>query len=330
MSTGTTTSPLTASTTTIKSATPSTPTMTWTALVATLVAALVSGRLSALPTVPTVTPAVVPVVQPIPQVQPNQVNPPNVQPTPTIVPSHAITLTDSLGNQIANPVESGKMFVATAPAGIVLTPVPPTVAAQPGFQPTVTNQNNADIIKISDNKFAATLRNGATLQIVITGAGSPSILSVQCNQAPQPPPPVPIVNPVVPVNPPTPTPSVVPSPLVDTKTVGVRVIILFDAKKSMTRDQITATESPKVTSLLSSKCVKNAAGTPQWHRWDKDTDMSSQDATMKAFMSASLSAVLSESLSLPVLCVENGSKLMLYEITNEASILTPLNATFGS
>lgn len=248
------------------------------------------------------------VVDPIPVPVPEPVVVPPKPPTPIVPPPvivTGVTITDTKGNALGNSVEPGVMFIVTGQTGTTLTPVPAV-------------QADADIVELADSKFVCTLKNGNKLQVVVTGGGNkPSIFAIQCNQGPQPP-PVP-VNPPTPVNPPVPVPD-------PNHVVSVRVLMLFDATANMSKDQVDAMDSPTVVDLLNSKCKKDPTSRPAWRKWDKDTVPSDY---WKQLMASSTTEIASKSLKLPVLCIENGSKLMVCEIANEQTILSELNQVFG-
>ena len=291
----------------------------WLTLIVSVVAAVLAGP-HVIPTpTPTPTPPVVIVDPPTPAPSPAPIPSPTPAPLPSpptpIVPSppivSGVTVLDSHNKALGNSVNPGIGFQVSGGTGVLLTADP-------------SNINDADIFQVADNKLVCTLRNECRLTIIVTNGGQkPAIFAIQCNRGPQPPPvPTPI---------PTPTPTVdpIPVPMPDQKVTGVRVLLLFDAKQNMSRDQINALASPTVIDLLNAKCIKDSSGRPDWHKWDKDTDTSHQPDSWRKLMSASLSEIAARSLKNPVLCIEAGSKLTLCEITNEASILNPLHAVFG-
>ncbi len=283
--------------------------MTWMAIISAIAAALFASP-HILPT-PKPDTKVVVVEPPKPMVDPDHkeevVIPPR-PPTPLVNPPvivTGVTIADTKGNALGNSVEPGVMFIVTGQTGTTLTPVPAVHA-------------DMDIGEVADSKFFCTLRNGFKLQIVVTGGGNkPSVLQIQCNQGPQPP-PVP-VNPPTPVNPPVPVPD-------PNHVVSVRVLMLFDATANMSKDQIDAMDSPTVVDLLNAKCKKDMTSRPAWRKWDKDTVASDYWSSLKTACSTEIS---SKSLKLPVLCIEDGAKLTICEISNEQSVLTALNQTFG-
>jgi len=176
----------------------------WIHVVALIVAALLGGmQLKPSPS-PVPTPPAPIVVPPAPAPQPK----PDPTPTPIVIPpviTTGVTIVDAQGQPLGNSVNSGQMFVVTAPLGVTLTGVP-------------TNSADADLIDVSDSKIVCTLRNGCKLQIVVTGASKPTIVSIQCNQAPQPP-PTPNVDPT-----PAPKPQPSPAPLPTAKNVSIAIV----------------------------------------------------------------------------------------------------------
>jgi len=223
---------------------------------------------------------------------------PDVKPAPVVDP-HGLTITDRHGNTITDTVDAGHQFTIDGSAGTTLTPIP-SVA------------DDADITEVSDSRLICTMRNGCKLQIVVTGAGKPSVIAVTCNHAPNPPP----VDPVKPVVDPTPKPS-----------GAVRVVIFKDALgKALTKDQVAAIGSTKMKALLDERCAKDAAGLPAWHVWDKD--ITPPDAWAK-LVTATRSEIASKNLDFPILAIEVGNTLHLYEITNETAVLNTLNSVFG-
>lgn len=293
-----------------------------------IIAAMLGGSaIKPGPVTPTVivTPTPNVVTPPVDPVKP-VVNPPTpIDPQPVPIPANNVTITDVATNQvIGTKVEAGRMFMVTVADGVNIAG-----AIQP-------DPSAGDLIEASSSKLYCVLRNldasgkplavSGKLQVIAYGAGKPTSITVECNLAPQPPP---IINPtVIPVNPVNPTP-VNPTPIPDVKS-GVRVLTLIDDKGNMSRDQINALESPKVTAILNSKCVKSSSGHPEWHKWDQKADVSAVSADWQKLFNASKDSIASQSLKLPVMAIENGSKLTLYEITTEAALLGVLNSTFGS
>lgn len=309
-------------------------TLNWAVLISSIVAALLAGH-NITPVInppkppePTVvvveppkpTPNPTPVVVPPVVVPPRPVPDPGPTPTPIIPPGpivNGVSILDARGKALGNTVNPGRQFTITAPTGWVLTAVP-------------TIDDDGDINdSFGDNVLVCTLRNGCRLDVYVKNPDvrRPTIFQVQCNQAPQPPPVV-IVDPPKPTPTPEPTPNPVPVPD-DGKTGKVRVLVLTDPNQALSRDQINAIASPIVTDLLNTKCVKASDGRPAWHKWDKTADVSSLPE-WTSLMAACNDQIAKKSVKLPVLCIENGNSLEICEITNEASILNPLNAAFGS
>lgn len=270
--------------------------------------------------VPQPTPSVV-VVEPVNPpviVPPKPV--PDPSPTPIVPPGpivNGVSIVDARGKALGNTVDPGRQFTIKAPTGWVLTGV-------------ATVEDDADVNdEFGDNVLVCTLRKAVRLDVYVKNPDvrRPSIFQIQCNQAPQPPPVV--VPPVVIVDPPKPDVKPVPDPKPDEgKTGKIRVLVLTNPNQALSRDQINAVGSPVVTDLLNTKCTKSADGRPAWHKWDKGADVSKLPE-WQSLMAACSSQITSKSLALPVLCIEDGKSLQISEITNEASILTPLNAAFG-
>lgn len=312
-------------TTTVKQATANHP-LTWSAvilaIVSTVYTSYLEGQKSKVVT-PTPVPPIVNPVNPVNSVTPVTptdqtkpvipVTPPAPSPNDKTTPiSSGVTIADMHGQPLGNSVDPGQMFTITAAAGVTLTAFPSPV-------------KDADIAEFSDSKLVCTLRNGCTLQIVVTSNGvKPSVVMVQCNQAPQPPPPVPVVNPVTPPAPINPTPVVDPNKVA----TGVRVVVLRDAMKALSKGQVAAVDSPAVTDLLNAKCAKDSSGRPAWHRWEKDVDVSGLPEWQK-LINTVRSKIDSDNLSLPLLVIESGNVLHLYEITDEAAMIGTLNAAFA-
>ena len=230
--------------------------------------------------------------------------------TPTPVPSLVVSLVDGQGNKFAGSIDAGKLWVASSPEGTELTPI-------------ASNPDDADIDQTSGNRFTAVLRNGCKVQIVATGMGKPIIVSVACNQAPQPPP---IVTPVIPTVVPPVVPSVNPTVTVEQNSnSATRVLILYDPIAKYKSDQIAARDSTKVRDLLNEK-----VGATNWHCWSTRLSTSKQTADWQAFMQASLGAINAKSLATPVLCVEKGTHITFYSIDSESGELATLNQIFGS
>jgi hypothetical protein len=266
---------------------------------------------------------VAPIIQPVNPVNP--VLPPPaivIPPKPTDPPkpiNTGVTVADMHGNPLGNSVEPGQMFSVTVSPGLTLTPIP------------TADPRDSDVAEVAETKILATLRNGCTLQIVVTGSGAkPTVIAIKCNHAPQPPPVVvppvvPVVPPVVDPDPVVPTPPPIVTPVL---TGGVRVVILRDAMKALSQPQIAAINSPKVEELLNAKCAKDDSGKPAWHRWEMDVDVAALPAWNK-LITATRAKIKSDGLTLPLLIVERGNKLHLYEITDEAAMLKTLNDAFA-
>lgn len=164
----------------------------WVHVIAIILAALFGGMKYATPTpspAPTPVPSVVPDTKPAPdKVPPTPIN----DPTPSPI-STGLTITTADGSPVGNSIDAGRLFTIKASVSLTLTPVP-------------TTAKDVDIIVNSDNNLTCSfVTPGSVLQIVVSGAGKPTITAIKCNHAPQPPP-----SPPVPVNP-TPVVPVVPS-----------------------------------------------------------------------------------------------------------------------
>jgi hypothetical protein len=122
---------------------------------------------------PIVDPSPAPAPKPIVRPDPGPVVPPK-PPTP-IDPVATVTIADAAGKPLTNAVDAGHLFVVSAGDGVRLTPFP-------------SNADDADVIELADNRLNVVLRNGCQLQVVISGAGRPTIMLITCNRGPQPPP----------------------------------------------------------------------------------------------------------------------------------------------
>jgi len=166
----------------------------WVKVISVLIAAMIAawnahGFVNPPAPFPSPVPIVVPPVPvpapPIPT--PPPIPAPTPSPAPIVVPS-VVTVVDSSGNPIVGPVPVGKMFIASADSGVVLTPD--------------KSSGSYDIDQTADNRFSGTLESGQVLEIVVTGKGKPFIFRIKSNTAPQPPP--------TPIPPPGPNPSPAP------------------------------------------------------------------------------------------------------------------------
>lgn len=297
--------------------TPVTNQPTWTNVISWLAIAII-GTLHAS------TPTVVPPAPPAVVVQPKTVDPPKtdpvtppvivapVKPIPTV--TQGVRIVDDQGNAVEGTIAPGIMLLASAPSGTVLTPV---VAPASG--------KDAGIDVSSPNRFTAVLRNNCLLQIVVTGSGTPSIISIQC-ASPTPPQPI-ILDPPVVIPPKVVTP---PAPIQDPKYAGVRVIILEDPLGKETEGQVSAINSPKVIAILNSKTVKDASGRPSWRKWNPGADVSREADPWPELMQACMAKIAEDPKPFPLACVANGEDVMIYSITNETATLSTLNSAFGS
>ena len=89
-------------------------------------------------------------------------------------PISIVSIVDAKGNAVTDLIDAGNLFVVTGPDKSELTAV-----VAPG--------SDIDVVEVAPNKLNAVIRSG-TLQIVVTGAGKPSIVSVKCGHGAQPPP----------------------------------------------------------------------------------------------------------------------------------------------
>lgn len=199
------------------------------------------------PTPPGPTPAPPTPAPPQPQPPPSPV-PPFPQPLPpSPSPVGVVSVTDSAGRQVRGTVDAGTLFVAAVPQGAQIIGI---------LQP---NASFGDIADISDTRIVCTLKAGGSLQIIAYASGSkPTVMSVTCNQAPQPPP-----TPVPPTPIPDPTPPAPPQPT-PPKAKNVSIAIVED-------DSNRSADVAKLFSNLTSwESLANAGVT--WTRYDlRDT-----------------------------------------------------------
>lgn len=79
---------------------------------------------------------------------------------------------------------------------------------------------------------------------------------------------------------PKPKPDEPPAP---TPATGLRVVMVYESSAPLTREQQAVIYSPAVSEYLTRKCVKSAAGHPEWRRWDRDIVLAaSESPTMRA------------------------------------------------
>ena len=248
----------------------------------------------------TVTP-VVPVPSPI-------VNP--IPPTPL---DNGVKVIDKHGKPISGPVDPGRQFSLVPDDGLTLTESIESADEDDIDCEPVTFAVDGK----SKTKLLCTIRNGKVLSVIVTGGNKPAIVRVTCNTAPNPPPVDPTPKPV---DPPLPNPS----PVVN---AGVRVVLLRSTQKAMSIDQVAAFNSPKVAELLDAKCMKDGANLPAWHRWDSEIK-NPPDAWAK-LLAAIQSKMASDKLECPLMAVQRGQDVKLYEITTETALLNTLNQVVG-
>ena len=243
---------------------------------------------------------VVPVV-PVPVVNP---------PSPTPIDEGVKVIQH--GKPVVGPVEPNRQFSLVPDDGLTLTE-----SIESADEDDIDCEPVAFTVDgKSKTKLICTIRNGKVLSVIVTGGNKPAIVRVTCNTAPNPPPVDPTPKPVDPV------PN--PSPVIN---AGVRVVLLRSTQKAMSIDQVAAFNSPKVAELLDAKCMKDGAGLPAWHRWDSEIK-NPPDAWAK-LLTAIQSKMASDKLECPLMAVQRGQDVKLYEITTETALLNTLNQVFG-
>lgn len=75
-----------------------------------------------------------------------------------------------------------------------------------------------------------------------------------------------VVGDASPVPPPKPVDPVVPNPA-----KGFRVLMVYEKEAALSREELNVANSSKVAAYLNAKCAKDAAGRPEWRKWDKST-----------------------------------------------------------
>lgn len=255
---------------------------------------------ASLPVIP-----LVPVPDPISVVVP----PKPIPPTPI---NNGVSIVDKHGKPIAGPVDPGRQFSLVPDDGLTLTESIESADEDDIDCEPVTFA----VDEKSKTKLLCTIRNGKTLSVIVTGGNKPAIVRVTCNTAPNPPPVDPTPKPVDP--PPNPSPVV---------QAGVRVVLLRSTAKAMSGDQVAAFNSPKVAEILDQKCVKDGANLPAWHRWDSEIK-NPPDAWGK-LISAIQSKMVADKLECPLMAVQRGQDVKLYEITTESALINTLNQVFG-
>ena len=253
------------------------------AAVQALVLAVIAGYHSHSIPSPVVTPTT-PVVNPAPNSGPdggtNQTQPTQpIQTTPITPVTSAVTVAYTGGQPVNGAVDEGRMFIVTAPVGVTVTP---DVAA--------ANDPDIDIsVHTKGSKFDCVLRKGKRLQIIVSGVGDPSILSVQANTAAQPPPSNTTPN-TTPLNPPV-NPVNVSLPL--------KVGIVEDA----------VNRPPEVGTLFSNEemWMKHRALGTKIHRWNGGASPSPEPDAQ-----ADIAAVKAAGKTLPAIVIRNSLGAILY------------------
>jgi hypothetical protein len=117
---------------------------------------------------------------------------------------------------------------------------------------------------------------------------------------------------------PTPTPApvpVTPAPVVVDNSVvaptGFRALIIYETEAANTREQLAVIYSPVVTDYLNQHCVKNAAGRPEWRRWDKDVQVLATESTDMRDLWEAVKPKLGE---LPQLVLAKDGKAKVYPL----------------
>lgn len=237
----------------------------------------------------------------IPVVTPPVIHTP---PPPLLVPTAAITVTDSNRRPITGPVEPGTLFTVTA-KGSTYNAIRWTLDP--------SDPEAVECIAFPDGTgFIGSLKAGGSIGFTLSTAAGDLLETAQtrvtCNRAPQPP-PAPIV-----VNPPKPTP---PTPDTD---APLRVLIAFESSQNHTREQLNVLNSTAFKSVLDAKCLPDA-GLASWRQWDQDTTGEKDpSATMRDLWKQSLPQAKADGL--PALIVARGTAVTVYPLpTTEAAAI---------
>ena len=188
-----------------------TPAFDWVKIISVILAAFLGGMKLQPHVEPVpVPPAPVVVVPPLPQPEPL---PPRPLPSPVPLVVTGIHILDVHGLPLGTSVDAGILFQVVAPEGTRLQGV---------------DQASADFLQCSPHSLHVVLRSGCLFQVMVAAPdGSLSIVSVQCNHAPQPPPP------------PGPSPSPLPAPGPLPVAGPVSIVIVEDAaNRSMETSRI--------------------------------------------------------------------------------------------
>lgn len=116
-----------------------------------------------------------------------------------------------------------------------------------------------------------------------------------------------------------PEPEPVPTPI-PVPDAPLRVILVVDSGKDMTRGQLNALASTHVRGWLDQHCAKDAAGRPAWRQWAPDQDVSNESADWQSVWSD----VEPQLKQPPQVVVARGQKAKIYPLPDSADELLKL------
>jgi hypothetical protein len=246
-------------------------------------------------------------VTPVPTPTPHPAPVPNPQPAPSPDPTPVgVKVVDAKGNPVTGLVDEGRQFSVIATGTTTLYAVP---------------NSDADVTVINKQQIVVTLRNGTLLQVMVMSSGSdPTLLKVQCNKGPQPPP----FNQPAPAPTPKPLPNDEPQPLPPPSPPKQRLMQLSVVEDPLHRTPATVSVLNNLTIwnkyLLKGHQFKTYAAMPDPSDATKIMAATGEPKGIKA-----VNAVIAKGLSIPALVL---SDLVSGEII--AVVPLPTNDTLDS
>ena len=179
------------------------------------------------------------------------------------------------------------LLLACPAWGAELT-LPPVVKGEPGAfieVPAKTDGKEVKWVALDKglNVFPVRLlKDSRTAVVVAKDAGPYRLLAYTSDAAGPSEPAICIVEVGVVPGPPVPpgTTPVPPGPV-----SGLRVVFVTESANTLTREQVAILKSTKIADYLNTKAAKTN-NRPDWRRWDKDQDVTFENATMKALWAA--------------------------------------------
>lgn len=194
--------------------------------------------------------------------------------------------------EVDGKMEDYQLLKANPDDAVLFQVVAPAGKLQFIFQ---ANRQGTYYILVTASK-AGKFKNGFTV-LVAEGA----------EPAPVPVPPGPT---------PTPTPTPVPVPQ------GFRAVLAYESSANMTKEQLAALYSPRVSKYLDSKTQDGAKG---WRRWDKDVDVKYEPELWKQLWAAA-KPMLGQ---LPAVVVVVGAKGEVFPFSDETVLMQILERYGG-